>query len=102
MSDVRVDSKNYQMRTRVIMREIVPGRAVGTIVFSNRAPGAFAQIRAPTIPIAGALGIEGNPFTLGRVSDTLPRQKECPYAVENGSFRISPMRSCDLTDFNIA
>jgi hypothetical protein len=35
---------------RVVVREIVPGRAVGAVILPYRAPLAFAQVRAPMLP----------------------------------------------------
>src|SRR5260370_4212602 len=37
--------------TRLIVREILPGRAVGAVILANRAPLALAEIRSPTPPL---------------------------------------------------
>jgi hypothetical protein len=42
-------------RTRVIMREIFPGGTVGTVVLANGAPGTFAKVRAPALPMLFSL-----------------------------------------------
>src|SRR5690606_34596063 len=36
---------------RVIMGEVVPDTAVGTVVLADRSPLPFGEIRAPTFPI---------------------------------------------------
>src|SRR5262249_10515752 len=38
-------------RSRVVVREVPPGVAVRAVVFANRAPGTFAEIRTPTLPV---------------------------------------------------
>src|SRR5690349_5517538 len=38
-------------RTGVVVRKILPGRAVGAVVFANRAPLALGKIRAPALPM---------------------------------------------------
>ena len=38
-------------RPRVVVREVVPGRAVRAVVLAHRAPGALAQIRPPALPV---------------------------------------------------
>src|SRR6185503_7731314 len=42
-------------RPGVIVWKVVPGGAVRTVIFTNRAPGAFAEIRTPTFPVLRAL-----------------------------------------------
>ena len=37
----------------VVMRQVAPGAAVGTVVLANRAPLPFAQVGPPQIPVAG-------------------------------------------------
>jgi hypothetical protein len=37
-------------RARVVVREIVPGGALGAVVFAHRAPGALAEIGPPILP----------------------------------------------------
>src|SRR5262249_46139951 len=37
-------------RTRVVVREIVPGLAVGAVILAHRAPGAFGNVGAPLAP----------------------------------------------------
>src|SRR4029453_1241583 len=36
---------------RVIVREVLPRVAVRTVIFADRAPGAFAEIRTPALPV---------------------------------------------------
>src|SRR5580698_9005068 len=50
--------------TRVIVREIIPGVAVGAVVLANRAPLAFGKIRTPALPMdfAFAAGFEAFGF----------------------------------------
>src|ERR1051325_1439108 len=38
-------------RPRMIVREVIPGTAIRTVVFAHRAPSAFAQIWSPTLPV---------------------------------------------------
>src|ERR1051326_3788688 len=38
-------------RACMVVGKIIPGIAVGTIVFAHRAPGTLAQIRTPTLPM---------------------------------------------------
>ena len=38
-------------RAGVIVREVIPRRAVGAVVFARIAPGAFGQVRAPAPPV---------------------------------------------------
>jgi hypothetical protein len=40
---------------RVIIGEVVPGCAIGAVIFPHRAPGTFAEIRAPALPMGGPL-----------------------------------------------
>ncbi len=42
-------------RARLVMRKIIPSRAVLAIVFAHRAPLAFAEIRPPALPVALAV-----------------------------------------------
>ena len=37
-------------RTRVVVREILPGIAIGGVVFAHRTPCAFAKVRSPAAP----------------------------------------------------
>src|SRR5262249_53509082 len=39
-------------RARVIVREVIPGRAVGAIVLPDRSPCPFAQVGAPALPVS--------------------------------------------------
>src|SRR6516165_9577728 len=39
----------------LIIRQVVPGIAVGAVVLSHRSPGAFADVRAPTLPVSDAV-----------------------------------------------
>ena len=41
----------------VIMGEVVPGAAVGAVVFANRTPGALADIRPPLAPRSHSAGV---------------------------------------------
>ena len=43
-------------RASVLMREIVPGRAVIAVVLAHRAPGALTEIRAERLPLPGPAG----------------------------------------------
>src|SRR5262245_29796339 len=36
---------------RMIMRKIVPCRAIRAVVFADSAPGAFAEVWSPTFPV---------------------------------------------------
>jgi hypothetical protein len=45
-----VFAPSIRARSRLIVREVVPGIAVGTIVFANRAPLPLAQVRSPFFP----------------------------------------------------
>ena len=40
-------------RARVIVWEVVPGLAVGTVVLADGAPLAFADVGTPEVPVAG-------------------------------------------------
>src|SRR5262245_6704970 len=48
----------------VVVREIIPGIAVGRIVFAHRAPLALGKIRPPTTPVfrTGVGGVEAGLF----------------------------------------
>jgi hypothetical protein len=48
-------SPSIGLRARLIVREIVPCASVGAIVLPNGAPGAFAKIGTPPLPISLAL-----------------------------------------------
>ena len=39
-------------RAGVIVREVIPGRAVGAVVFARIAPGSFREIRTPALSSA--------------------------------------------------
>jgi hypothetical protein len=39
----------------VVMGEVFPGCAVGTIVFANCSPGALTDVRPPALPVLEAL-----------------------------------------------
>ena len=52
-------------RTGMIVREELPRRAVGTIVFAHRSPLALAQIRAPAPPIRRSAARVGQPQFFG-------------------------------------
>ena len=42
-------------RTGMIVRKVIPRRAARAVVFAHRAPGTFAQIRSPALPMFGSL-----------------------------------------------
>src|SRR5262249_7385073 len=44
-------------RPGVVVGEVVPGGAVGTVVLPDAAPGAFAHVRAPALPVLEALSV---------------------------------------------
>jgi len=35
----------------MVMGQELPGRSIGTIVFADRSPGPFAEVRAPPLPM---------------------------------------------------
>jgi len=37
--------------TRMIVRQVVPGIAIGAVIFPHRPPGAVCQVRAPAMPV---------------------------------------------------
>src|SRR5437879_11809462 len=39
------------LRTRVVMRKVIPGCAIGAVVFTHRSPGPFTQISSPHLPL---------------------------------------------------
>src|SRR5262245_2094219 len=41
-------------RSRVIVREVIPGRAVSTVIFTHGAPRALTEIWSPSFPVLGA------------------------------------------------
>ena len=43
--------------TGVVMGEIMPGVAIGAVIFAHGAPGALAQIRPPMFPVGDSLAI---------------------------------------------
>src|SRR5215467_2551926 len=38
-------------RSRVVMREVLPGVAIWAVVLANGAPGTLAEVRTPTLPM---------------------------------------------------
>ena len=38
-------------RPRMVVRKVLPGAAVGAVVFAHRAPRALAQERTPAVPV---------------------------------------------------
>src|SRR5271170_835699 len=48
----------------VIVGKIFPGTAVGAVVFADSAPGAFAKVGSPTLPVALAVAGFGEPDLL--------------------------------------
>ncbi len=62
-------------RARVIVREIIPRRAVGAVVFARIAPGSFREVRAPAPPMRGpvsgleqAISFSGHSVFMGALS----------------------------------
>jgi len=49
---------------RLVMAEVLPGRAVGAVVFTHRAPRTLGKIRAPKPPVftASVLSLEARPL----------------------------------------
>src|SRR5262245_31128526 len=45
---------SIRARPRVIVRQVVPGRPVATVVFAHGSPLALAEIRPPASPVHGA------------------------------------------------
>ena len=43
------------VRTRVVVGKVGPGASVRAVVFTDRAPGALADVRPPPFPVGGAL-----------------------------------------------
>ena len=50
---------------RVVVRKIVPGVSVSGVVFANRSPLAFRQVRAPALPVPLTPAILGQADGLG-------------------------------------
>src|SRR6185312_1787285 len=46
----------------LIVRQIVPRRAVGAVVFAHGAPGALAQVRSPALPVRREFVVLMQPF----------------------------------------
>src|SRR5581483_9457768 len=42
------------LRARVVVRQVIPRRAVRAVILAHRAPRAFAQVRPPALPVRGA------------------------------------------------
>src|SRR5579884_1652193 len=42
---------------RLVVRQVIPGRAVGTVVLAHRSPLPLAHIRPPTFPVNNALAV---------------------------------------------
>src|SRR6187431_2715243 len=51
---------------RVVVREVIPGRAKFAVILANRAPLAFAQVRAEAPPHGVEGGVFGEPLALYR------------------------------------
>ncbi len=49
----------------LIEGEIIPGVAIGAVVFAGIAPGAFGQIRPPAPPVFGAIDSFDNAVAFG-------------------------------------
>jgi len=56
----------------MIVGEVFPGRAIWRVVFAHRAPGAFAQVGAPTHPIQALEARFLQPNFFARHSNTGP------------------------------
>ena len=54
------------LRSGVVMRKVIPSRAIGGIVFAHRAPLTLRKIGSPASPMLGALRglIESFPFSI--------------------------------------
>ena len=53
-------------RARVVVREVLPGAAGGAVVLAHRAPGALADVRTHSLPLARtACGGKRQPRVLG-------------------------------------
>src|SRR5262249_45416464 len=60
---------------RVVMREVVPRRAVGAVILAHRAPGPVCEKRPPAIPVRGPSVVVGQPLafgSLGRLHASFP------------------------------
>ncbi len=49
----------------LVVREVVPGIAVGAVVLAHGAPGAFGEVRAPVLPVGVAVGAIAQATVLG-------------------------------------
>src|SRR5271157_1665255 len=86
-------------RTRVVVRQILPSGAAGTVVLAHRAPGTFAEIRAPALPVFLArsglcqpdlfLRHSGSPFAQSKLSKHVnSSEKEWPVPGSMRSARV--------------
>ena len=57
----------------VVVREEVPGVAVGAVVLADRSPGPFGEVGTPVAPRLGAAVRVGQPALLGPVVDSVLR-----------------------------
>src|SRR5262249_5481126 len=53
-------------RARLIVREVIPGGAMGAVVLAHGPPLALAQVRSPELPALLAACVFGEPHPLGR------------------------------------
>src|SRR5262249_16915115 len=58
-------------RARLIVREVIPGSTMGTVVLAHGPPLALAQVRSPELPALLAACVFGESHPLGR-SDLAP------------------------------
>ncbi len=49
----------------VIVRKIIPGTAVGAVVFAHGSPGSLAEIRSPFFPVCFAIAVFGKSLMFG-------------------------------------
>src|SRR5262245_7527410 len=50
----------------VVVREVLPGVAIGTVVLANRAPRTLGDVCAPALPVRQALRLFNQTAVLGR------------------------------------
>src|SRR5207245_628111 len=54
---------------RMVMRKILPGRAVRAVVFAHSAPGALAHVRSPPVPVRPPVARILQPLLFARHSE---------------------------------
>lgn len=62
-------------RASMIMRKRFPRSAVGTIVFSNRPPGSFTEVRPPALPMLLTESILFQPLPFGSMKSLGTRKR---------------------------